>query len=289
MDAPANSPLSSPVDSPVVMGVVLLAPLTLAWVWRRGIIGPGSLRRTGVPMSAGPDAAGAAVRLLMLGFGLYAWQVIASVAVLGAMGAGGDVRAQGQAALLVYGLVTPAAIGVALAAVGRAGLVRRPVPEALKGLGTLALAWPTLTAVSVFGAWLAARMQGHPPDPIAHDTLRAIVNSGEPWRWGLVAGAVLGAPVVEEVLYRGLLQGALVRGLGPGWPAATVTATLFALVHVGSVPPHALATLFTLGLALGVLTLRSGRLLPAMVAHAAFNAVNIAIAMANGGGAGAGS
>lgn len=74
-------------------------------------------------------------------------------------------------------------------------------------------------------------------------------------------------PVVEELLFRGLLQ-----GWGRGFWPIVVSAVLFALAHGLNV---FLLPLFFTGLVLGVVAQRSGSLLPGMLLHALFNAVNL--------------
>lgn len=92
------------------------------------------------------------------------------------------------------------------------------------------------------------------------------------WLVGLVLMVVLGAPVVEEIVYRGLLQGALVRRVRPA-VAVVAVAALFALVHFR---PVQYPGLFVFGLVLGLCALRTGRLGMAIAAHAGFNAAGLA-------------
>ena len=83
----------------------------------------------------------------------------------------------------------------------------------------------------------------------------------------------VGAPIVEELFFRGFVQRALVRRLGP--PAGiAVTAVVFGLTHFDVV---AIPGLVLFGVVLGVLVHRTGRLGPAIVAHVAFNAVAVAV------------
>jgi membrane protease YdiL (CAAX protease family) len=79
---------------------------------------------------------------------------------------------------------------------------------------------------------------------------------------------ILGAPLVEELFFRGLLQGALVRRFGPRWGVGGA-ALAFGVMHY---QPVQLLGLVAIGVVLGVLALRAGRLGPALVAHVAFNA-----------------
>lgn len=92
------------------------------------------------------------------------------------------------------------------------------------------------------------------------------------WVAGLVVLVVIGAPLVEELVYRGLLQGSLARRIHP--PAAVVViAAWFALVHFR---PVELPGLFAFGLVLGLCTYRTGRLGMAIAAHIGFNAAGLA-------------
>lgn len=84
----------------------------------------------------------------------------------------------------------------------------------------------------------------------------------------LVAGAVLVAPICEEIFFRGFLFGGLLHRMN-FWPAALLSAFLFALAHgdIGS-----FAVLFVIGLVLAVARWRVGSIWPGIVIHAANNA-----------------
>jgi hypothetical protein len=82
---------------------------------------------------------------------------------------------------------------------------------------------------------------------------------------------VIGAPVVEELFFRGLIQGAFSRRVG-AVPAIFITALIFSFAHLANEGPFAPIELFPVALVLGYLRHRSGRLAPGMVAHATFNA-----------------
>lgn len=83
--------------------------------------------------------------------------------------------------------------------------------------------------------------------------------------------AVIGAPLVEELFFRGLLQGAFTRRVG-AVPALFITAVIFSFAHVLNEGALAPVALFPLALVLGYLRHRTGRLAAGMVAHALFNA-----------------
>jgi membrane protease YdiL (CAAX protease family) len=87
----------------------------------------------------------------------------------------------------------------------------------------------------------------------------------------LAVVVIVGAPVVEELFFRGLVLRSLQRRFGDGWAVAG-SAVAFGLAHF---EPLQLPALVALGVVLGVLALRTGRLGPGVFAHAAFNAVTI--------------
>jgi uncharacterized protein len=91
------------------------------------------------------------------------------------------------------------------------------------------------------------------------------------WLIGLIVIVVIGAPLVEELMYRGLLQGAAVRRLNDT-VAVVAVAAFFALIHLRWVE---LPGLFVFGLVLGVCALRTGRLGMSIAGHMAFNATGL--------------
>lgn len=94
------------------------------------------------------------------------------------------------------------------------------------------------------------------------------INGNGLWLAGL---ALLAAPLCEEFLFRGLLQGGLRRSL-PAWQAIGIAAALFAMMH----PPAAMLPAFVLGLCAGLAYERSGALLAPMLVHAGYNAALLA-------------
>jgi membrane protease YdiL (CAAX protease family) len=82
---------------------------------------------------------------------------------------------------------------------------------------------------------------------------------------------VVGAPMVEELYFRGLLLRSLLSRTPPA-VAIVVSALLFALAHFEAVQ---FAGLAVFGVILGVLAWRTGRLTPGIGAHAAFNAAAV--------------
>lgn len=92
----------------------------------------------------------------------------------------------------------------------------------------------------------------------------------------LVLVVVVGAPLVEELAYRGLLQGAFTRRVND-WIGVVVVAILFAVMHF---QPIEIPGLFVVGVVLGVCAVRTGRLGLGVVTHLAFNATGLILVAA---------
>jgi membrane protease YdiL (CAAX protease family) len=94
----------------------------------------------------------------------------------------------------------------------------------------------------------------------------------------LAALAVLTAPLVEEMIYRGLLYSAFRRALGQ-WAAVVIVTTMFAGLHVVQYWPNAgaISSITLLSLALTLIRARTGKLLPCFVVHLVFNGVQSVI------------
>lgn len=86
---------------------------------------------------------------------------------------------------------------------------------------------------------------------------------------------VFGAPFVEEIVYRGLLQKPLL-GFAPPWIVVPGVALIFALVHFR---PVEYPGLFVAGLVFGVLAWRTGRVGAAIAAHLGFNATGLVLVL----------
>lgn len=140
----------------------------------------------------------------------------------------------------------------------RGGTVRR----ALEGLLVLWIALPF-----VYGTALLLAPAGAPPQ----ETVDRIARRDEGWiPFALFALVV--APVLEEVAFRGALYPAVRRALGPR-AALLATALLFGAVHMDHwtrVPPMAVFGLF-----LGFLVERTGSIAGCIAAHFAFNAISV--------------
>lgn len=96
-------------------------------------------------------------------------------------------------------------------------------------------------------------------------------------RIALVVVVVSLGPVVEELLFRGVLLSALLQRWSV-WPSILMTSALFALVHLSGLGFHwyAVPQLFLLALLLAWLRLHSGSIWPAVVAHGTNNLLAVA-------------
>ena len=163
----------------------------------------------------------------------------------------------------------------------------RPLPRAaaiIFGAIALAIGLPLVLAVSSLGNHFQQMIQGTEAVSIAHDTLKLLITTPKNlWWWIVALGALLAAPIVEETLYRGILQQSL-RRLGAGrWWAILLTTGLFALMHVPVLSSEAmigsLTALFAAGFLFGWIREQTGRLDAPIVAHVLFNAFNLVLAL----------
>ncbi len=139
------------------------------------------------------------------------------------------------------------------------GILLRLADGAIEGIGGVSAAWPALITT----------------------------DGGIPGEfWGRAAAGTLVTPIVEEMLFRGVVLVSLVLLLRPvaGSSAAAVAAialstTLFVVAHALSAPQSGaeLLTLALLGLVAGILTMTTSRLAPAVVTHLVFNATGFAL------------
>jgi membrane protease YdiL (CAAX protease family) len=87
--------------------------------------------------------------------------------------------------------------------------------------------------------------------------------------WTVLLGTVVLAPLAEELMFRGLLFNALSRHFNATY-VVIITAVLFALIHFNW---PAMISVLAGGLLYGWLRLRSGSVLPALLAHVIHNAM----------------
>ena len=139
----------------------------------------------------------------------------------------------------------------------------RPLPSALGLALTQVLLVLPLVALS---GWLIEQIWRNPSG--SNPLLELVLTTGDPLALGTLAlTATVLAPLFEETLFRGVLLPVLGERWGRGW-GVVVSALTFGLAHLslGELTP-----LVVLGLALGWLRLRSGRLAPCVLMHGFWN------------------
>lgn len=194
------------------------------------------------------------------------------VAVTGMTFAGGAIGGSALAQL-----VLGQALFLALPALLAPVVLGQSVVDALRLRLPPASTWlrvPVVVAGTLAGGMLAARLQAYllPENPFLLLRFGAAIE-------GLATGAgvlavTLGAALSEELLFRGAIQGLLLRR-GSAWKAVATQALAFALLHVLA---FKILPTGVIGLVLGLFALRSGSLWPGVVAHTLHNGTLVLLA-----------
>jgi CAAX protease family protein len=121
----------------------------------------------------------------------------------------------------------------------------------------------------VVGSGLAWLLGGGTPTQ-----LDQIINSSLAARYSLAVLAVFTAPLVEELIYRGVLYSALHRLVGVS-PAVIIVLGVFTLIHVPQYLSNVgvIAAVGLLSVSLTLIRAYTGRLLPCVVIHLVFNGI----------------
>ncbi len=139
-------------------------------------------------------------------------------------------------------------------------------------VGFLAV-FPICLGLERLFTWILKSIQ---PDAVQpHVFLVALNKVGPAWQVGIVFLAVVLGPLLEEILFRGLLQSMLRRYLRSPWGGVLISSAIFALFHIRT--PQNIPALFVLGVVLGYNYERCGRLWPVILIHMLFNGVIISL------------
>ena len=158
--------------------------------------------------------------------------------------------------------------------------------------------WPLMEAALLLTLYVGKLIWGADYQIEPHDALESITQYSQlPVRISIVVVAVVAAPVVEELIFRGMLQTMIrsylaarrsplvAQGMGHeegaaersgAWPAIIISSALFASIH--AIPAH-WPTLFILGVCLGYSYEKSGSLLRPLFIHSFFNAIMVTVAL----------
>jgi membrane protease YdiL (CAAX protease family) len=155
------------------------------------------------------------------------------------------------------------------------GFRNHPLRAAVVGFMCAFSIIPVAWGLQFISAKVMTALHWHPTLQHAVD----IFNLTQTWSDRVVLGlvALILAPIAEEIMFRGIMYPAL-KGFGLPRFAFWATAIVFALIHFNAAT---LLPLLAFACLLNVLYERTGNLVTCMVAHASFNAINLAMLVAN--------
>ncbi|MDP7009277.1 MAG: type II CAAX endopeptidase family protein [Phycisphaerales bacterium] len=120
------------------------------------------------------------------------------------------------------------------------------------------------------------------PNELGHETLQHLQNAEfSPSVIVVVLAATLGAGVVEEICFRGVLLPSLPK-IFPHisvWGAIVTTSVIFSSMHIGAVPLSSLLGLVVLSVGLCWARAKSGGVFAPICIHILFNAFNVAFVL----------
>jgi membrane protease YdiL (CAAX protease family) len=183
--------------------------------------------------------------------------------------------ADSVAKLLATGLM------IVLLAQARSGPLRKQAVWKFAGTASAIVCLLAVLPLIDVQLWAGTRLWRwlHPDEVVPiHGVLVALGRS----QWGplgtlqLWLGAVIIAPLAEELFFRGLLLQALCFHWHRAWPAIAASSVLFGLVHG---QPQDIVPLVVLGLVLGYLRVRHGSLWPCLLVHVLFNVRTMTFAL----------
>ena len=207
---------------------------------------------------------------------------MAALGLAGAVVGSGD---DGKTSVLTNLPVALAGLTLYLIVLGIALACTVPSPDSKASLGVVRPArWGAALRLAA-GLVLGGLVLGVVADRLLHATdaqgIKGTLAHGDRATLAIVvslaAYAVLG-PIVEELVFRGLVTAAIRQRLGPA-VTPVATGVLFALAHGD---PRIVVALVPLGIALGLLYEHTGSIVPGMVAHMTYNAIGVTIALLSG-------
>jgi membrane protease YdiL (CAAX protease family) len=212
-----------------------------------------------------------------VGLAAFAVAAIVSVAIVVPLGVGG-------VALLLVGLAFQAALAgftilwVSLRHRGSLPALGLRTDRAATDIVTGAFSGILIFALAAFAILPAltviiTALSGGPPDPISQPVVPEDPGAVEVAVSAFVV--LVGAPVGEEIFFRGFLYGGLRSRFG-FWASGAISAVLFAVFHA-QFNSLLVPLMFFVGLAFAFLYERRGSLAATISAHAAFNLVGFTL------------
>ncbi|HWL94123.1 MAG TPA: type II CAAX endopeptidase family protein [Phycisphaerae bacterium] len=151
--------------------------------------------------------------------------------------------------------------------------LRRFGLQLLAALGIYLAVWPVCTALLYLSEGFM-RQLGH--DALSeHPAILTLLDRTSPmWvRVLTIASAVALAPMVEELVFRGVLFRALATPARSRWVAAILSGCVFGLIHLNVV--QTVAPLIFFGVVLACVYAKTGSLTLVVLVHAIFNAKTV--------------
>lgn len=138
------------------------------------------------------------------------------------------------------------------------------------------LAGATIVAIVYF--LVLAVPDDKPANPMM---AKAFLDKGPAILFPWIASVVVAAPIGEEMVFRGAVQGHLAQRFGSA-AAVAVGALLFVLLHVGQLDGYwpTMLGLLILGISAGAARIWTGSLTGAILVHVAYNSVMMAAVLA---------
>lgn len=276
-------------SDPWQWGHLIAAGVALTILLFADVIRPGSLERAG-KRSVEPHSS---MIWLLCAFLVLGMQIVGSgfVPLLPAEWLGGDSL---QRSAISQGVQYAAAIITAfvLCRLITGGSKGAGLSFSFRSLAWGALAalaaWPIVIAASIGFVALHVQLGNEPPTTnLGHPTLQLIVeHRNNPWAWAIAGLAIIAAPIVEEVVYRGFVQSAFLKATGKPWTSIILASMVFAGVHLlpwtaagPAIPWYSVATIGVLGIAMGVAFERTKEVGVPITMHVLFNLTNVLIAL----------
>jgi membrane protease YdiL (CAAX protease family) len=158
--------------------------------------------------------------------------------------------------------------------------VRTIVKDFFMGFVNLLAVWPIMMAAITVTMFVAKLISGAEYEMQRHQQLELIAEYSQlPLRIMIVFLAVVIAPLLEEMLFRGFVQ-TTIRSFfnirNSAWPAIAASSVFFAIMHA---EPGHWPALFILGVCLGYSYEKSGSLFRPIFIHLFFNAYSVATAL----------
>ncbi len=138
---------------------------------------------------------------------------------------------------------------------------------------------PVVFFITVLVAFIGRVIIGEDFQMPNHSLIKMLDNGTPIWLsiFAIILATMV-APIVEELLFRGIFQNYIFSLTNKSWFSIFITSALFAMVHGFSLKYHWLS-LFALSCCMGYAYIKSGSLFRSMVVHATFNLVSVASAL----------